>query len=538
MDQLEFIYQNQYSFGKKINTPFGLRYITYADFIASGQVLHAIEQFMCQQVFPVYANTHTEASFTGSQTTHFREEARQIIKDSVNASQEDVLIFSGSGSTGAINKLFLKMLQRFEEDPKPTAVFIGPYEHHSNVLPWRESKFELIEVPINAKGGIDTDFLIRELEKKKTTHNLIGSFSAASNVTGIISPVDEINEILKSNGALAFWDFAGGAPYMHIDMNPGGLKNKDAIFISPHKLVGGPGTPGILIVKRSLFEGKKPVIPGGGTVQFVSKWSHGYINDIEAREEGGTPDIIGAIRAGLAFKLKSDIGTERIETIETQYIESALKRLHKHQNIRILGSLELKRLSFLSFHIRHNDKLLHHNFIVALLNDLFGIQARGGCSCAGPYGHDLLGIDEFTSTCYLHLIENGDEGFKPGWVRLNLNYFIPEQEVEFILQSIEWIADHGYKLLHIYAFEVESGLWRYRDFKPELASLSTFKLSDAVSNSSPLKKDMQTCMNYISEASEVAEKSWNTRDENSFQNFNFNQEEEEMRWFLVPQDLD
>lgn len=539
MDKLEQIYKSQYSYGKEIITPFGERFLTYADFIASGQPLRFIENYLIDNIYPVYANTHTEASFTGLQTTHFREEARQIIKDSVNANEEDALIFCGSGSTGAIDKIFHKVVQLFDNNIKPTTIFIGPYEHHSNVLPWRESTFELIETPITAEGTIDIEYLKIELEKRKDTHNLIGSFSAASNVTGVISPVDEINMILKKAGALAFWDFAGGAPYMKINMNPGGDLNKDAIFISPHKLVGGPGTPGILIVKKKLIERTKPAVAGGGTVQFVSKWGHGYIDDIEAREEGGTPEIIGAIRAGLAFKLKDEIGPERIEKIEDKYKKLAFSYFEKRPNIRILGGTDLERLSFFSLQIMQGDKLLHHNYVVALLNDLFGIQVRGGCSCAGPYGHDLLAIDQMVSSCYTELIASGKEGFKPGWFRFNLNYFVPEEEVEFILKAIDWIAQHGWKLIHLYEFEIQSGLWSHKH-QPEII-IKRLNDSDIINYQPVLKghsrKNPVIFSEYLDHANSIVNLLDSSKINQADSSLTFTKEDEDLRWFLIPQDL-
>ncbi len=538
MELLREIYESQYSYGQKVQTAFGLKFLTYADFVASGQPLKIIEKTIENHILPVYANTHTEASFTGLQTTHFREEARQIIKDSVNATQDDAVIFCGSGSTSAIHKLYLSLLSSFDQSDKatPTTVFIGPYEHHSNVLPWRESPFELIEIPMAADGGIDLKVLEEELDKRKNSHRIIGSFSAASNVTGIISPVDKINEMIKERGGLAFWDYAGGAPYMKIDMNPGGNFNKDAVFISPHKFIGGPGTPGILVVKKKLFEGLKPVIPGGGTVQFVSKWSHGYINDIEAREEGGTPSILGAIRAGLVFKLKEEVGSDRIEQLEHNYISRAIEYFRDKEKVRILGSLELKRLSFLSFHIAHNGNLLHHNYIVALLNDLFGIQSRGGCSCAGPYGHDLLQIDEVTSNCYVGIIDEGEEGFKPGWVRLNFNYFIPEEEFIFLLNAIEWISEHGWKLLKEYHFEIESGLWQHNSGRSEVKELGDLDMS-GISKNIDCQKPTSIYTEYIELANGIVDKAVSDWDNVQGQQFTFSQHELELKWFSISDDV-
>lgn len=462
----------------EIDGPFGHRLVTYADYTASGRSLSFIEDFIRDHVMPYYANTHTESSSTGLQTGRFREDAREIIKAAVGGGPDDVLIFCGSGATSAINKLvdilnlrlpsdledrygFLEMIP---ESDRPV-VFIGPYEHHSNELPWRESIAEVVVIDEDEDGKPDRALLRQELERYSDRPLLIGSFSAASNVTGIGAGTQEISAILHSYGALAFWDFAAAAPYVTMEMSPDSDDPddcKDAIFISPHKFIGGPGTPGILVVKRELVRNAVPTMPGGGTVSYVGPTEHRYLDDPEHREEGGTPAIIESIRAGLVFQLKETVGSDRIRELEDHHIGRAIEHWSGNEDIQILGNKDAWRLSIVSFLIRHNDQYLHHNFVVSLLNDLFGLQVRGGCSCAGPYGHRLLGIDVVESLAFQREIERGCEGIKPGWARVNFNYFMAEDEFEFVLKAIDFVAAEGWKLLPLYRFEADAGLWFHR----------------------------------------------------------------------------
>ena len=469
--------------------PFGIRRVTYADYTASGRALSFIEDYLRDAVLPLYANTHTESSGTGLQTTRFREEARRIIRDGVGGSDEHAVIFCGSGMTAAVNKLVDVLQLRIPADlddrygltghippAERPVVFIGPYEHHSNELPWRESIADVVTIGEDQDGRIDLASLERSLEAYADRPLRIGAFSAASNVTGILSDTQAISALLHRHGALSLWDFAAAAPYVEVEMEPhregsepgdAALDYKDAVVLSPHKFIGGPGTPGVLVARRELFRNRVPAAPGGGTVAYVNPLEHVYLEDPEHREEGGTPAIVESIRAGLAFQLKERVGVDAIREHEEDFIDRAIGAWRDEPSIQILGNPALPRLSIVSFTIRHDDRYLHHNLVVALLNDLFGIQSRGGCSCAGLYGHRLLGIDIETSHAFEREISRGCEGIKPGWVRVNFNYFISEAVFDYIVRAVALIARDGWRLTPWYRFEPATGLWRHADGAPE-----------------------------------------------------------------------
>lgn len=463
-----------------MQTPFGQRPLIYADYTASGRALTFIEDAIRNRVLPWYANTHTETSATGRQTTAFREQARAAIRKSVNAGDDHAIIFCGAGATAAVNRLVDSLGLRADcssrfggsagqiPQEKRPVVFIGPYEHHSNDLPWRESIADVVTIPLDTAGGVDLEALQSALDQHAERPLKIGSFSAASNVTGIRTDVDAVTRLLHKNGALSFWDYAAAAPYVGIDVRgEDELSSKDALFISPHKFVGGPGTPGLLIVRRSLLPQNQPAVTGGGTVSWVSPGRHTYLPAGERREEAGTPAIVESVRAGMAFALKDQVGAHIIEAREAHWLARAFDRWSGNNNIQILGGTDAERVSIVSLHILHDGKPLHHGFVVALLNDLFGIQVRGGCSCAGPYGHHLLHLTDEQSTAIEQLVSEGESILKPGWVRLNFNYFLDEETVDYLIDAIKLIAEHGHRMLPYYQYDTGHGVWRYQGIKAE-----------------------------------------------------------------------
>jgi selenocysteine lyase/cysteine desulfurase len=408
--------------------------------------------------------------------TELREEARRVIGRAVHAAPDDVVVFVGAGATAAINKLVGLLGLRISEPlerayhlcahippSERPIVLVGPYEHHSNELPWLDSVAEVVEVGLNADGAIDVGDLERKASQYSARPLKIGSFSAASNVTGVLTDVPAVARSLHRHGFFACFDYAAAAPYVPIDMHPRAEDERlDAIFVSAHKFIGGPQASGLLVCHEALFRTRVPERPGGGTVDYVAamdRSSVDYVTHLDEREEGGTPAIMGDIRAGVAFLVKERLGPERIAKHEMVIAETAYARLAKHPSIRLLGQPASRRLSILSFTV---DRI-HHDLVSVLLDHLFGIQNRAGCSCAGPYGHRLLGIDLERSQRFRAQIRRGVLGIKPGWVRISLPFYFSDDDIEFVLGAIEFVASRAKDFLFAYELGWRDGVWRHRE---------------------------------------------------------------------------
>lgn len=537
-----------------INTPFGQKPLVYADYTASGRSLGFIEDMIRDQVLPFYANTHTETTLTGARTTAWREAARDMVRRAVNGGAQDKVIFCGSGATAAINKLIdvlnlrvpaelsarCSLAAAIPESQRPV-VFIGPYEHHSNELPWRESIAQVEVIPLDKNGGIDTAALEIALQKHQTRCLLIGSFSAASNVTGIKSDVPAVTAVLKRYGALACWDYAAAGPYVDINMND--RQPLDAIFLSPHKFVGGPGTPGILVAKEHLFRNHVPAVVGGGTVSYVTPLDHVYVKDVERREEGGTPAIVESIRAGLVFSLQQQVGTDVIQARESDMSHIAMKRLSACKNIEVLGSVDAERLPIFSLRFYHHQQHgvrteLHYGYVVSLLNDLFGIQVRGGCSCAGPYAHTLLGMEMEFSKQIEAAVTCGVGVLRPGWVRLNFNYFISEQEFDYLLGALELVAQHGWRLLPYYRYDAAHGVWRHRaqhqPGREDLMQSLDWMADDGCADKSPVQATSQPQPDFNALLARAASELRDIQPLQQVEDLCLSAVHESLRWFMQP----
>ncbi len=431
-------------------TPYGEQTIVYADWTASGRLYGPIERRLLETFGPFVGNTHSDSSITGQLMTSAYHHAHTIIKRHVNAGSDDALLFVGTGMTAGINKLqrilgvkapeqFRSSIHLSEEDTP--VVFVTHMEHHSNQTTWYETLADVHVLAATIDGHVDTNDLSAALERYRNRRIKIGSFSACSNVTGVQAPLHALATIMHEHGGIAIVDFAASAPYVSIDMHPAeDAERLDAIIFSPHKFIGGPATPGVLILHKDLYTLKTPDQPGGGTVLWTNPWGeHRYIPDIEMREDGGTPGFLQAIKASLAVMLKEEMQVEKIAEREKELCSMMFERMRTVPGLHILADGIEERLPVFSFYIEH----LHFNLIVRLLNDRYGIQARGGCSCAGTYGHYLLHVDREHSHRITNQIDHGDLSAKPGWVRLSLHPTTTGKEVDLIADALAAIARHG-----------------------------------------------------------------------------------------------
>lgn len=428
--------------GAVFDGAFGPRKIVYADYVASGRALRQVEDFVLNHVLPFYGNTHTEVSHCGATSTRLREAARAEIARICGADSRYATIFTGPGATTGLNRVvaLLGVADAVAAGQK-VRVFIGPYEHHSNILPWRESGAEVVTIPEGLTGGPDLDALTAALQDAPEDAMKVGSFSAASNVTGIVTDSDAVTRILRRHGAIAVWDYAGAGPYLPISMQAGTDAQKDAVILSAHKFLGGPGASGVTILNQALVTRRIPVMPGGGTVRFVSPWQQDYATDLTSREEAGTPNIIGDIRAGLCFLVKESIGAAVMAQRHAALDSRARARWARNPAIEILGNPDATaRLPIFSLRIKLGAGYADPHAFTRGLSDHFGIQARSGCACAGPYAHQLLGISRDASARLRSEILAGNDANKPGWTRLNLSVLATDAKADFIIDAVDQLA--------------------------------------------------------------------------------------------------
>ncbi|THD67533.1 aminotransferase class V-fold PLP-dependent enzyme [Robertkochia marina] len=452
-----------------IHTPYGEKKLIYADWTASGRMYRDIEEKLLEDIAPYVANTHTETTFTGSSMTLAYHEARNIIKRHVNANSDDVLITTGTGMTGAVNKfqriLGLKVSENLKDhtkipDEKRPLVFVSHMEHHSNQTSWLETIAKVVVIPCNEEGLICLESFEKLLKEHQEHPIKITSITAASNVTGITTNYHEIAALTHKYNGLCFVDFACSAPYVAIDMHPEAEDEYlDAIFFSPHKFLGGPGTSGVLIFNKKLYKNMIPDNPGGGTVSYTNPWGdHDYVDDIESREDGGTPGFLQAIKIALSIQLKEKMGVHNILEREHQLNDRIFSRLKKIKNLHILAGQHTHRLGIFSFYIEN----VHYNLVVKLLNDRFGVQTRGGCSCAGTYGHFLLNVDQPTSKAIEQKILDGCLIDRPGWVRMSIHPTMTNAEADLICDAIEAVASNYKEWGKDYIYEASENEYRHK----------------------------------------------------------------------------
>ncbi len=471
--------ENIVGIGASFSSPYGEQPILYADWTASGRLYGPIERKLLESFGPYVGNTHSESSVTGGLMTHAYHHAHEIIKRHVHAGPDDALLFVGAGMTAAINK-FQRILGVKVPDTvrknyhvpgnERPVVFVTHMEHHSNQTTWYETIADVVVVDPAPDGRVIAENLRTALAPYKDRAVKIGSFSACSNVTGIATPYHELAAVMHEHGGIAVVDFAASAPYVNIDMHPADERQHlDAILFSPHKFLGGPGTPGVLLFHKKLYTLESPDQPGGGTVLWTNPWGHHKFSpDIEVREDGGTPAFLQAIKASLAVQLKEQMGLERMAAREHELCGMMFDRMRKVPHLSLLADGIEERLCVFSFYFDH----IHYNLVVALLNDRFGIQSRGGCSCAGTYGHYLLHVDEQHSKSITDKIDAGDLSEKPGWVRISLHPTTTDAEVRAIGDALESIAKNITAWRQDYVYDHHSNEYHHRSGNGHLAAMT------------------------------------------------------------------
>ncbi len=451
-------------------SPYGTQRIVYADWIASGRLYEPIERTLLERVGPFVGNTHSELTATGAAMTMAYQYAHEIIKRHVHASSDDAIITAGFGMTAVVNKfqriLGLRVCEQYQPQIKlPEAerpvVFLTHMEHHSNHTSWLETVADVVVIEPDPAGLVNPDKLNPLLQQYRHRQLKIGSFTAASNVTGIQPDYHRLAALMHEHGGYCFVDFAAAAPYAKIDMHPADpAMQLDAIYFSPHKFLGGPGTSGVLVFNRELYHRQVPDEPGGGTVDWTNPWGgHRFVNSVEAREDGGTPGFLQAIKTALCIRLKEEMGVEQMLYRERTMLEAAFSALRRIPRLHLLASQHEERLGILSFYVEG----MHYNLVTTLLNDCFGIQVRGGCSCAGTYGHYLLHVDPTRSRRITDLIDHGDLSEKPGWVRLSLHPTMTNDELAYILHAIQEVIERGETWSRDYRYCSSTNAFHHKD---------------------------------------------------------------------------
>jgi len=465
------IRKNIVGHGYEFDTPQGRKKLLYADWTASGRLYKPIEEKLLHEIGPLVGNTHTETNVTGTSMTLAYHEAKKIIKKHVNASDEDVIILAGSGMTGVVNKfqriLGMKIPEKLSdyvdlpEEMRPV-IFVTHMEHHSNQTSWLETIADVVVVPPDVDGLVDLNNFEREIRKYSNRKIKIAAVTSCSNVTGIMTPYHEIAKLMHKNNGLCFVDFAASAPYIPINMHPTDLghgADLDAVYFSPHKFLGGPGTPGALIFNTKLYTNKIPDQPGGGTVNWTNPWNiRSYIEDIEVREDGGTPPFLQSMKAAMTVRLKEEMDPGLMLKREHEILKKLYPALQSINELQILAEHIEDRLGIISFHITD----LHYNLGVKLLNDYFGIQVRGGCACAGTYGHYLLHIDPKTSQKIFAQVKRGIMDHKPGWIRLSIHPAMSDDDIDFIIHAMQELVNNFKKWSDDYEYNHHTNEYTYK----------------------------------------------------------------------------